>query len=255
MENGHSLETLFYPEPSSHGVLAQSVLLPPEHLSQDSYTCTRCKLTVRQYSRLRTHILSCDPNTPTTPHTRKKKAKANRHCFMEKMLLEKVGKGEKSRGFGSAIKDLTFKGKLQGSMVARTKTLPSTSSSCRQVKALPRTEFTRTSSSQSGTEPSTPTHTKSHHWKVSQSQSAAATGNPFGFSHEMVGCRVRKRRNYELLYNPSAHVRRREKTECLEIHQCQGCGLKFKTLSLLERHTKNCSGKEKLLSQKPVVNK
>ena len=254
MENGHGLETLFYPEPSSHGVLAQSVLLPPEHLYQDSYTCTRCKLTVRQYSRLRTHILNCDPNTPTTPHTRKKKPKTNRHRFMEKMLPDSESKVEKPSGFGSAIRDLNFKSKLQGSMGSRVKTLHSTSSSHRQVNSMSRTEFTRSSYLHGGCESSTQTHAKSHHWKFSQSQLGPASSTS-GFSHEIVGCRVRKRRNYELLYNPSAHVRRREKTECLEIHQCQGCGLKFKTLSLLERHTKNCSGREKLLSQKPVVNK
>ncbi|XP_067658758.1 uncharacterized protein [Haliotis asinina] len=62
----------------------------------------------------------------------------------------------------------------------------------------------------------------------------------------------RKRRNYELLYNPHNHVRRREMTDVLEKHQCRGCENTFKTLSLLERHAKKCSGRDKLQSLKPV---
>ncbi|XP_071109525.1 uncharacterized protein [Haliotis cracherodii] len=62
----------------------------------------------------------------------------------------------------------------------------------------------------------------------------------------------RKRRNYELLYNPHNHIRRREMTDVLEKHQCRGCENTFKTLSLLERHAKKCSGRDKLQSLRPV---
>ncbi|KAK7093938.1 uncharacterized protein [Littorina saxatilis] len=254
VENGHGLEMLFYPEPSSSGQLAKTVLVPPEHTSQESYTCTRCKLNVKQYSRLRAHIINCDPNTPTVPHTRKKKPKTNRHRFMEKMLPEKNSKEEKLKVLGKAVRDLSFKVKGPGSGGNKAKTsLPFSAGKHRSTHSATRKETGR-SYSQASSGPTTPKRGKSHHWKF-QSQSAPSTPSKFGLLTETVGGRARKRRNYELLYNPAAHVRRREKTEVMDIHQCQGCGLKFKTLSLLERHGKHCSGKEKLLSQKSPANK
>ena len=56
----------------------------------------------------------------------------------------------------------------------------------------------------------------------------------------------KRRRNFELLYIPGRHVRRREMTELVDMHECKGCGAKFKTILLLERHIKKCSQKEKL---------
>ncbi|XP_041377332.1 uncharacterized protein LOC121389750 [Gigantopelta aegis] len=67
--------------------------------------------------------------------------------------------------------------------------------------------------------------------------------------------KIRKKRNYELLYNPHNHVRRREMISLLDTHQCSGCKAKFKTLHLLERHATKCSNKETLQSLKPVQNK
>lgn len=63
---------------------------------------------------------------------------------------------------------------------------------------------------------------------------------------------VRRRQRGGLLYNPRNHVRRREMTEVLERHQCNGCGCKFQTISLLERHIRKCDEKEKLRSVKPL---
>ncbi|XP_069115483.1 uncharacterized protein [Argopecten irradians] len=57
--------------------------------------------------------------------------------------------------------------------------------------------------------------------------------------------KMRRRRSYEIGYNPGNHVRRREMTELLDTHQCKGCGVKFKSISLLERHVRKCDGKEK----------
>ena len=58
--------------------------------------------------------------------------------------------------------------------------------------------------------------------------------------------RKKRRKNFELLYNPLHHVRRRELTQVLEIHNCGGCHQQFKTISLLERHVRVCSQKDKL---------
>ncbi|KAK3594424.1 hypothetical protein CHS0354_000246 [Potamilus streckersoni] len=79
------------------------------------------------------------------------------------------------------------------------------------------------------------------------------------------GCRKRKvislpdspvklahKRHHDIGYNPNNHIRRRELTELLDTHQCNGCGVKFKTISLLERHVKKCAKKEKFKELHPL---
>ena len=56
---------------------------------------------------------------------------------------------------------------------------------------------------------------------------------------------IRKRSQDSVGYNPQKHVRRRELTDLVDTHQCEACGVKFKTIILLERHVPNCSKKEK----------
>ncbi|XP_076451849.1 uncharacterized protein LOC143287615 [Babylonia areolata] len=255
VENGHGLETLFYPEPSTRGVLAESILLPPHHVSQESYTCTRCKLIFKQYSRLRAHILNCDPNTPTTPHTRKKKAKSNRHRFMEKMLPDSSsGSKEGNSGESSnAVRNLSFRPKSQGTVMGlRAKAFPSVTSTYK-LHPPSKKEEARPSSSAAPVGRLPSTRIKTQNWKYSPPRFSSSTSK-LSTSPVKVG-RPQRRRNHEMRYNPAAHVRRREKTECVDIHQCQGCRLSFRTLSLLERHTKNCSGKDKILGQTPVANR
>ena len=64
--------------------------------------------------------------------------------------------------------------------------------------------------------------------------------------HDTERHRKKRRKNFELLYNPLHHVRRRELTQVLEIHNCGGCHQQFKTISLLERHVRVCKQKDKL---------
>ena len=56
---------------------------------------------------------------------------------------------------------------------------------------------------------------------------------------------IRKRSQDSVGYNPLNHVRRRELTDLVDTHQCEACGVKFKTIILLERHVPSCSKKEK----------
>ena len=56
----------------------------------------------------------------------------------------------------------------------------------------------------------------------------------------------KRRRSLELLYNPQNHVRRREMTEVVDMQRCQGCGQRFTTISLLERHIPACEQKDRL---------
>ena len=56
---------------------------------------------------------------------------------------------------------------------------------------------------------------------------------------------TRRKKSAEMAYNPLNHIRRRELTEVLDKHQCKGCGVKFKSISLLERHVRKCDGKDK----------
>jgi len=59
---------------------------------------------------------------------------------------------------------------------------------------------------------------------------------------------VKKRRKkaFEVTYNPTRHTRRREMTEIVDTSICGGCGDDFKTISLLERHIPVCLHKEKI---------
>ena len=63
---------------------------------------------------------------------------------------------------------------------------------------------------------------------------------------------IRKRSQDSVGYNPQNHVRRRELTDLVDTHQCEACGVKFKTIILLERHVPNCSKKEKFKDVCPM---
>lgn len=63
--------------------------------------------------------------------------------------------------------------------------------------------------------------------------------------------RMRRGRDI-VIYNPRNHVRRRELSEVLDKQQCKGCGVKFKTISLLERHVKKCDEKDKFKDIKMI---
>ena len=65
----------------------------------------------------------------------------------------------------------------------------------------------------------------------------------------------RRRRPFELLYNPNRHTRRREMAEVVTTAICSGCNVDYKTISMLERHIPSCTHKEKireLESMKPM---
>lgn len=269
VELGHNLEQLFYPEPSTHGVLAQTLLLPPEHLTLDTYTCTRCNTNFKQYNRLRAHILHCDPNTPATSHAKKKKYRnRHRHRFMEQMSHELSSSSDSkwlAKGFSLRQKDGNFSSssKLTSSTVHDH--FQQNFANNHQLYRSPGKIHCNTS--QNHSQPSTPVKSKPVTGR--ETKSLSISGSSISCTREKISTktklsafqvlqtplRSRKRRNYELLYNPAAHVRRRETAECLEVHQCRGCGMRCKTLSLLERHARKCSGKDKLQSQRPVMNK
>lgn len=63
--------------------------------------------------------------------------------------------------------------------------------------------------------------------------------------------RMRRGRDI-VIYNPRNHIRRRELSEVLDKQQCKGCGVKFKTISLLERHVKKCDEKDKFKDIKMI---
>lgn len=266
VELGHNLEMLFYPEPSVYGVLAQTILLPSEHLTLDNYICTRCNASFKQYGRLRAHIVHCDPNTPATSHARKKKRNRNRHRFMEQMYSVQ---SSTSSDFQSKIKESSLPQKMQKMGISQ-KQSKSVMNDSKQHKPFDRKKFLGQERGyvtqippQTRSLPSTPTHlrTSGKDFRSAanfgtagitlSTRSFSAGSSPVSFASS----RNRKRRNYELLYNPAAHVRRRDAAECIEKHQCRGCGMRCKTLSLLERHARKCSGKDKLQSQRPVLHR
>ena len=56
----------------------------------------------------------------------------------------------------------------------------------------------------------------------------------------------RRKKPFEVTYNPTRHTRRREKTEIVDTSICGGCDEDFKTISLLERHIPVCKNKDKI---------
>ncbi|KAL8584122.1 hypothetical protein ACOMHN_011737 [Nucella lapillus] len=257
VESGYNIEKLFYLEVSSKGILTECIRLPLERHPREMYSCTRCHRHFRPYSRLRAHILSCNPNAPPTSH--KKKPTSSRHRFMEQRLPDTSSMSQEGKKSG-AVQNRTFRPKSQGTVMGvRANAFRATARSTFRARATnhkhpqggQKREESAATPSPTGRQPST--RVKTQNWKYSPPRSspsprpgAAATGK--------VG-RPQRSRNHQMRYNPAAHARRRDKAEWVDIHQCAGCKLNFRTLFLLERHTKNCPAKDKILGQIPAANK
>ena len=56
----------------------------------------------------------------------------------------------------------------------------------------------------------------------------------------------RRRKPFEIVYNPGRHTRRRAMTEIVDTSICGGCGVDFESISALERHIPLCSKKDKI---------
>ena len=237
MESGYALESLFYPQPSVQGVLARSLLLPPECTALDRYTCTQCKVTVKQYSRLRSHIIYCGTGSSSSRSSRHKADRAMSRCSKVRSLSQRGEDGRKCK---------------QSSSVCRFGELEEQIKPVRKEESL----FTRRAKHSDGILSGVTVATSNppsslevtFKYSVAQSKSGIKMNNSLG-----VKCKADKKGNYALLYNPAEYCQGHYNIECLDVHQCQGCSLKFKSLPSLECHAKYCSGKDKFTDHKPQL--
>ncbi|CAL1541058.1 unnamed protein product [Lymnaea stagnalis] len=224
MERDNDVEDLYYYYPMRYGILAQTQLIPDDLPSIEVYVCTRCGFPFKNINRLHSHIIACDPAQEEVVSSQNGNQKLS---YMKKKLLPMMDRrlhqdpdppAAKSRAGKSVKTSIQSESNRQQSKL-------STRQSGNVICSLPKAPVKPVKSQQ----------------------------NHANFSTNFSFYSGKKHKNYELLYNPQNHTRRREQYKVLDQHQCHGCNLKFKSLSMLERHVKKCSGRDKLQSQKPLV--
>ena len=225
MEKGNYVDDMYYYYPMKFGILAQTEPIPSNLPLPELYVCTRCGFPFRNLNRLHAHIVSCDPSLEG--------GAANRLSYNRKKLIPMMDRRLSQQNTVVA----PVKPKLGRPFKRPPQISNSNLSGVSSGERLPTPQLAQPDSPR-GSDKTPP---------GSVYQKPASLGSPFSFYHG------RKRKNYELLYNPQNHMRRREMYQVLDTHQCHGCNLKFKSMSMLERHVKKCSGRDRLQSQKPLL--
>ncbi|XP_059146054.1 uncharacterized protein LOC131933289 [Physella acuta] len=230
MERDNDVEDMYYYYPMRYGILAETQLIPDDLPPIEVYVCTRCGFPFKNLNKLHSHILACDPAQEEVVSAQCMNQKPT---FMKKKLLTLMDRRltqDTEAGTSKAISSKTKSGRSN-----RISTLP-------MELNRPRTQQSSPAVVCSNIE--VPRKSKPAN-KAYPNRSSLSSNFSFYASS--------KSKNYELLYNPQNHLRRRELYKVLDQHQCHGCNLKFNSLSMLERHVKKCSGRDKLQSQKPLV--
>ncbi|XP_005109164.1 uncharacterized protein LOC101855753 [Aplysia californica] len=230
MEKDNYVEDMFYYYPTPYGILAKSQLIPDNMPAPEIYVCTRCTFPFKNLSRLHAHMIVCDPAHDEVAqglgHPKPSFMKGKLLPMMDRRLNQdsvppprpKLGRPLKNKHPTATVsRAISDEGKNATAYVQRSNSVPSV-------------PYEKEAQAQKSTARST----------LARSQSSLYFP-------------VKKRKNYEMMYNPKKHVRRRELYQVLEQHQCHGCNLKFNSLPMLERHVKKCSGRDKLQSQKPLL--
>ena len=223
VEQGNEIDALHFSEPSTVGALAVTDPGLDSVSDREVFTCTGCGSVFKTLAKLHIHIVSC---TPIYSATRDIKSEKGSKTPIKKKIQNKV---KNILNGGNS-----FKYKIQDLDTEKDENVQ---------------EGIKT---QNGVE----TKTKS---KVFSGFTGFRTILPkppmTQLPIHMLDSTVKPRRKkgQELRgYNPQNHVRRRELTELVDCHQCEACGLKFKTIILLERHVPNCSRKEKFKELCPM---
>ena len=226
MEKGNYVDDMYYYYPMKFGILAQTEPIPSNLPLPELFVCTRCGFPFRNLNRLHAHIVSCDPSLEGGARGRSSQSRKKLIPMMDRRLSQQIP--------AAAL----VKPKL-GRPFKRPPPLSNTySSNAGATEKPPISQLTLSDT----TKVSDKTQSSG-----SEFEKAVSLSPSFSFYHG------RKRKNYELLYNPQNHMRRRESYQVLDTHQCHGCNLKFKSMSMLERHVKKCSGRDRLQSQKPLL--
>ncbi|GFN90386.1 PR domain Zinc finger protein 14 [Plakobranchus ocellatus] len=226
MEKGNYVDDMYYYYPMKFGILAQTEPIPSNLPLPELFVCTRCGFPFRNLNRLHAHIVSCDPSLDGRASYRLPQAKKKLIPMMDRRLSQldpAVAPVKPKLGRPFKRPDLTVNFNVSTAGSSEKSTFASQSS-------LPDSSKT-----------------------LDQKPVCSMYRKPTGFSSSFSFYHGKKRKNYELLYNPQNHMRRRESYQVLDTHQCHGCNLKFKSMSLLERHVKKCSGRDRLQSQKPLL--
>ena len=188
------------------------ILLTASPKRTNKLVCTKCSKTFQCMGDLHGHIEECaDPYRPKMMFVYYYPGAKNRHFFLpgSKGEMVKVEKGQK---FNRNLSESPRKKKAGSAATSTTQE----------------------------TEPI-----------ISEdSQNAVQRQNSVEDADDMDGNgKKRRRRNYELLYNPLKHIRRREMAEVIDTPKCSGCNGLFSTISLLERHIPMCRHKGRIQDQ------
>ena len=223
VEQGNEIDTLHFSEPSTVGALAVTDPGLDNVSDREVFTCTGCGSVFKTLAKLHIHIVSC---TPIYSATGEIKSEKGSKTPIKKKIQNKV-KNMLNGGntFKYKIQDMdnekvenaTEEVKKQNTVETKTKSkLFAGFTGFRTILPKPPTA-------------QLPIHMPDSTVKPKQRKIQEAKG-----------------------YNPQNHVRRRDMTGLVDSHQCEACGLKFKTILLLERHVPNCSEKEKFKDLCPM---
>ena len=253
VEQGLEIEDLFYSEPCNRGILGVTGKALENVMNKSSYTCSKCKGSFKSPDRLRVHIVNCATPSPT-PKKKKYYYKRKTPSKGDGTELESPAKSIDLKELNSKLKMLSEEspkeGKLEkiagknnvdikerkGKVVEsekkwKDKNVEKSEKMSPKVKSAEKRDF-----------PLKGVKVKERENKMKEKEVNSAK-----YVKSLVEEKDGKRRkkSTDATYDPKNHVRRRELTEVLDKHQCKGCGVKFKSISLLERHIKKCDGKDK----------
>ncbi|CAG5136809.1 unnamed protein product [Candidula unifasciata] len=226
MEKDNYVEDMFYYYPMPYGILAQTHLIPDNLPVPEVFVCLRCGFPFKNINRLHAHMIICDPAQEDASSGQNNGVR--KVSYMKKKLLPMM-----DRRLHQQVEQPKTK-------VSKTKSGVDVSAAfveTRHNKSLP----------VNGKTGKPAQHTLDNKLMASAVHSRTDYSTDFSF----YSCK--KGKNYELLYNPQNHTRRREMYKILDQHQCHGCNLKFNSLYMLEKHVNKCSGKDKLQNQKPLL--
>ncbi|KAH3695459.1 uncharacterized protein LOC127861477 isoform X2 [Dreissena polymorpha] len=219
VETGNEIENLHYSEPSCVGALAITEPGWDDGPKQETFRCSHCKVVFKCQSKLHTHIVHCSPIDPL--YGVNKPDKTSVKTPLKKKIQRKI-----QSMFGN---DNTAKSRLDFDAISLDSTSSSRSKSSGSLKRV----FTGSRKRISVILPDSP---------EKEIVEPVSSVTPQKSAEPVITG-----------YNPHRHVRRRELTELVDLLTCEGCGLKCKTIILLERHVRHCTRKEKFKTIKPLA--
>lgn len=214
VEQGNGIEELHFTEPSCVGALAVTDIGLENTSELESFKCTFCGEEFKTMSKLHVHIISCSPIDPVYG--------AEKSDWQSRTALRKKLHRKYQGHFGNLDDS---KGDTEYDRVSINSARSNKSGSQKRV-------FTGCRKWKSVILPDSPV-------KEPVETGPVVTEKP--------------QQSVVAGYNPLKHVRRRELTEVVDLLTCEGCGLKCKTIILLERHVRHCTRKEKFRTMKPLA--